>query len=110
MKIEIYVTDDNGVKYFAESVLTKVISLKTIKQQKTPQKPKRKSLGNALLDLIDENFFNSPKNLKKISERLEVNAIFYPKTSYPDALLRLIKNKKLRRLKDKNQWIYVKYG
>lgn len=69
-----------------------------------------KGLAGAIIDLVNESFFDKPKDLSEISDKLKANAIFYPKTSYPESLLRLIRNKKLRRLKEKNKWKYVKYG
>lgn len=67
-----------------------------------------KGLAGAILDLVNESFFDAPKDLGEIHNKLKANAIFYPKTSYPESLLRLIRNKKLRRLKENNKWKYVK--
>lgn len=76
----------------------------TVKSKTT----KYTGLAGALVDLIDESFFNTPKNLQEIFDQLKANAVFYPKTNYPDALLRLVKHKKLRRLKENKKWVYVK--
>lgn len=69
-----------------------------------------RGLAGAIMDLVSESFFDKPKDLSEIESRLKANAIFYPKTSYPESLLRLIRNKKLRRLKENKKWKYVKYS
>ena len=80
------------------------------KQQNLPKEKKYTGLAGSLIDLTSESFFDTPKELKEIREKLKANAVFYPTTNYPDALLRLVKNKKLRRLKEDKKWKYVKYG
>ena len=84
---------------------------KIIFSQKPPKKlgkeKKKASLTNAILDLRQESFFTKPKELKEIREALEAKAVFYPQTNYPDSLLRIVKSKKLRRLKQNNKWKYV---
>lgn len=88
--------------------------IKTSKSPKSKTKQKTNGaysgLAGGIFDLTKSSFFNKPKELKEIIEQLKANAVFYPRTNYPDALLRLVKNKDLRRLKDKNKWKYVKYG
>ena len=89
--------------------------LKKIEKIIFPQRPPKKlakekkkaSLKNTILDLKQESFFTKPKELKEIREALEAKAVFYPQTNYPDSLLRIVKSKKLRRLKQNNKWKYV---
>jgi len=67
-------------------------------------------LKGSILELKKESFFKTPKELKEIRASLEAKAAFYPRTSYPRQLLDLIKEKELRRLKEKNKWKYVNNG
>jgi len=71
---------------------------------------KRTSLAGAITILIGKGFFNSPKDLNQIIQKVKGTGAFYPKTSYPDSLLRLKKKNNLRRLKEGKKWVYVKYG
>ncbi|CAE6486789.1 hypothetical protein [Candidatus Nitrosotenuis uzonensis] len=99
--------------------LSKIEKMLEHKQNKIIHAPKTKStiaepekyrgLTKAIFDLLGDSFFNKPKELKEINEQLKANAVFDPITSYPKPLLRLIKNKHLRRIKENNKWKYVKY-
>ena len=73
------------------------------------EKKTKKSLFDKILELISEGFFDTPKNVTEIYEQLKTKAVFYPKTSYPESLLRLIKKRELRRFKENKKWVYVKY-
>jgi len=74
------------------------------------KKKTKKSLVDEILELISEGFFDTPKNVIEIYAHLKTKAVFYPKNSYPESLLRLIKKRELRRLKENKIWVYVKYG
>ena len=67
-----------------------------------------------LISLKQEGFFNSPKMLSEIRDRLKELAMHYPSTSFPPYLNRLIHEKILRRFKesreDKEAWVYVNYS
>jgi DNA-binding transcriptional MerR regulator len=78
-------------------------------KSKSKESEKYNGLIKAIFDLIKDSFFDEPKELKTIMEQMKANAVFYPRTSYPKPLLRLIKNKHLRRIKENNKWKYVKY-
>ena len=87
-------------------------------QKKISKSPSRKikqktnnrysGLTGSINELTKSSFFNTPKELKEIMEQMKANAVFHPITNYPKSLLRLVKNKDLRRLKDKNKCKYVK--
>lgn len=87
-------------------------SLEKIKQvnarsKKFSSKPRRTTLINLIRSLIDESFFQKPKSLSNIKTTLEERGHFYPITSFSPALLRLIRKRHLRRIKEKNRWLYV---
>lgn len=74
------------------------------KHQKSSSRP---TLNNLLSELIDGGFFKKPKELGAIKLALEEQGHFYPVTTLSPVLLRMVRRKHLRRLKDKNRWLYV---
>ena len=62
---------------------------------------------NLISELIDGNFFKKPKELSAIKVALEEQGHYYPATSLSPALLRLVRKRHLRRIKDKKRWLYV---
>lgn len=57
--------------------------------------------------LIDGGFFKKPKELGSIRLALEEQGHYYPVTTLSPLMLRLVRKKHLRRLKDKKRWLYV---
>lgn len=102
-----------------QSLLQRITELEKRVDALEKQKPKQakklkkedefKGLAGAIFDLIQESFFDKPRELNEIQKQLKANGVFYPVTSYPDSLLRLVRKKKLRRINEKG-WRYVKYG
>jgi hypothetical protein len=62
---------------------------------------------NLLSELIDGGFFKKPKELGSIKLALEEQGHFYPVTTLSPLLLRLVRKRDLRRIKDKKRWLYV---
>jgi hypothetical protein len=62
---------------------------------------------NLISELIDGGFFKKPKELGSIKSALEELGHYYPVTTLSPILLRLVRKKALRRLKDKKRWLYV---
>jgi hypothetical protein len=62
---------------------------------------------NLIAELIDGGFFKKPKVLSAVKLALDEQGHFYPATSLSPALLRLVRNRHLRRIKDKKRWLYV---
>lgn len=60
-----------------------------------------------LSELIDGGFFKKPKELSAIKLALEEQGHFYPVTTLSPLLLRLVRKRQLRRIKDKKRWLYV---
>jgi hypothetical protein len=59
--------------------------------------------------LIDGGFFKKPKDLSEVKHALEELGHVYPVTSLSPALLRLVRRRQLRRLKEKKRWLYTGY-
>jgi len=76
-------------------------------KQKFP--PSKKGAAGALSMLIEEGFFNSPKNLQSVLEKLKEIGRYYSKVLVSMNLLNLVKRRVLSRHqegKSKN-WHYV---
>jgi hypothetical protein len=64
-------------------------------------------LGDLIAELIDGGFFKKPKELGAIRNALEEQGHFYPATTLSPIMLRLVRRRQLRRIKDKKRWLYV---
>jgi hypothetical protein len=60
-----------------------------------------------LLGLIGDGFFKTPKELSSVKAALEELGHFYPTTTLSPLMLRLVRRKNLRRIKDSKRWTYV---
>jgi hypothetical protein len=60
-----------------------------------------------LSELIGEGFFREPKGLGSVQLALREKGHFYPVTTLSPLMLRLVRRKELRRIKDKNRWTYA---
>jgi hypothetical protein len=73
--------------------------------QKT--KKARKSVKDLIQQLLEDDFFKSRKTIAEIQQRLEAEGHIYPVTHLSTPLLRLTRDKSLRRIKEKTGWVYV---
>ncbi len=62
---------------------------------------------NLVSSLIDGGFFRKPKDLGSVKVALEEMGHFYPVTTLSPVLLRLVRRRQLRRLKDQKKWSYT---
>jgi len=80
---------------------------------KIPQQSKPanvpKGASGAITTLIEEGFFDTPKDLSSIMEKLAEIGRYYPRPTVSMNLLNLTKRRILHRLKDKEteNWKYV---
>lgn len=71
------------------------------------QKPKRKGPQTLIEELVRENYFKSKRTIKDVQKKLEEGGHIYAQYSLSTPLLRLTRSKALRRIKDKDGWVYV---
>jgi hypothetical protein len=113
-----HISLENGTKVTVEGTPAEVAALiaqfgsGTIPAKNPKQKTQRKSTVKAgpvdlVSELIDGGFFKKPKELGAIKVALEEQGHFYPVTTLSPSLLRLVRKKQLRRIKDKKRWLYV---
>lgn len=72
-----------------------------------PRKPKSDLVVN-ILDLINENFFDSPKPISEVKKKLEVKGFFYSRGIIDEKIRRRFLSRELRRIKNGKVWSYVK--
>lgn len=60
-----------------------------------------------IVELIEEGFFKKPKSLGDIKTELEVRAHFYAMNELSTPILRAVKARELRRIKDAGAWKYA---
>jgi hypothetical protein len=79
------------------------------KREKPSQRSNTAKSGpvDLISELIDGGFFKKPKELGSIKSALEEQGHYYPVTTLSPILLRLVRKKQLRRIRDKKRWQYV---
>jgi hypothetical protein len=74
----------------------------------TAQTKSKPSLPGLISEMISNGFFKEPRHLSALKDALEQNGQFYPVTTLSPAMLRLVRSRQLRRIKDsKGRWSYV---
>src|SRR5688572_26382058 len=85
-------------------------------EERSPRKPRKKEAPertakptpvNLISSLIDGGFFRKPKDLASVKVALQEMGHFYPVTSLSPALLRLVRRRELRRLREDKRWMYT---
>jgi len=69
---------------------------------------KKKSATDFITELKNSGFFDKPKSLTEIRDKLAEHGHIYPITSLPGVVLRLIRKRELGRVKEEGLWKYVK--
>jgi hypothetical protein len=62
--------------------------------------------SNLVASLIDGGFFRKPKDLGSVKVALQEMGHIFPVTTLSPVMLRLVRRRELRRVKDKNRWLY----
>jgi hypothetical protein len=116
------ITTKNGTKIAIEGTEDEVAALiarfegdsgaKPAKRTAPAERSRVKSnskptLSGLISELIDGGFFKKPKELGAIKLTLQEQGHFYPTTTLSPVMLRLVRKKELRRIKDNKRWLYV---
>jgi hypothetical protein len=72
-----------------------------------PRSKAKSTPVGVISELIESGFFKKPKELSAIKDALEERGHFYPTTTLSPTVLRLVKKKELRRIKENKRWKYV---
>jgi hypothetical protein len=81
--------------------------IKSKSVSKKAQRKTRKGPTSLILALRDQGFFKGRKTLSDLQRKLEEQGHIYAQTSLSPILVRLVRSKELRRLKEKKGWVYV---
>ena len=80
-------------------------------QQEKPHKVPPSSLAERIELLAEEQFFTEPKSLADIQRKLAEHGWHYPQTNLSTPLIRLVRQRRLRRLQfpvgNKRMWKYT---
>jgi len=68
---------------------------------------RRVQLVDLIANLIDGGFFKKPKDLAAVKGALEEMGRHYPVTTLSGAMLRQVRKRNLRRLKQEKRWMYT---
>jgi hypothetical protein len=75
---------------------------------KSPRKKvQRVQLVDLVDSLIDGGFFKTPRDLAAVIAALAEMGHHYPVTTLSGAMLRKVRNRSLRRLKQNKRWVYT---
>jgi hypothetical protein len=117
------ITTKSGSKVIIEGSPEEVASLLAILERTptgssapkdTPRKKEHRLQSNTkqtpttlLAELADGGFFKKPKELSAIKTALQEQGHYYPVTSLSPAVLRAVRKRILRRIRDGKRWLYV---
>ncbi|SRR6266851_1429690 len=121
---KVHITTKNGTKLTIEGTADEVAAMVARfeggvsiggstprrKRDSSPSAPRSRSKAGPLgliSELIDGGYFKKPKELSAIKMTLEEHGHFYPVTTLSPVMLRLVRKRQLRRIKDKKRWLYV---
>lgn len=71
------------------------------------KKPARLSIPDLLMSRHEDGFFKQPKDLAQVKQALDESGHIYEVARIATALLRLVKRRDLRRIKQEGRWFYV---
>lgn len=77
------------------------------KSKKTAQSKTSPTVTDLINELIQDDLLKKPTELGAIKKALEQQGHYYPNPTIATALLRLVKKRQLRRIKQDGQWRYV---
>jgi len=70
--------------------------------------PKKIGPISLILKLKEEKFFDKPRAIGEVKQKLEEKTYYYPSSSLSPALIRLVKQGELGRLKKDGKWMWAK--
>lgn len=67
----------------------------------------RKGQRTLIIELVDNGFFKQKRSLADVQRKLEESGHIFAQQSLSTPMLRLTRDKTLRRIKEKDGWVYV---
>ena len=90
-----------------KGVETKIPKISTKSSKLKGKKRERTTMSDLIESFIDGGFFKKPKDLATIKVALAENGHIYPVTTISPILLRLVRKRHLRRIKENKRWLYT---
>ena len=76
---------------------------------KFPTIPRTTKCSEAVVSLLSTDWGRTPRTISELTEAMEANAVFFPKTTLSGVLVWLVKKGKIRRWKDKKRgYLYIR--
>jgi hypothetical protein len=112
------ITTPEGIKISIDGTPKEIAALVEDLKDKTtqarPERPraKRKAGPVLLVDIIaslrDGGFFNKPRDLAGVKSALAEMGYHYPVTTLSPIMLRQVRRRNLRRIREKGRWMYTR--
>jgi hypothetical protein len=77
------------------------------RRSRTAPRSGRVLLSDVIASLIDGNFFKQPRDLAAIKTALAEMGHHYPVTTLSPVMLRLVRRRVLRRIRQNKRWMYT---
>lgn len=78
------------------------------KPEKLVIKKSKLSIGDMIIELREEGFFNKPKSLVEVKNALEEKGKIYSVNTLSTQVIRQVRKRNIGRIKEDNKWMYVK--
>lgn len=99
---------ENEVKRLLDFIKEeKSVEIRRAKENKNA-KTRKLSIGDMILELSEEGFFDKPKGLVEIKNALAEKGGIYELSTLSAQVVRQIRKRSLGRIKQDNKWMYVK--
>jgi hypothetical protein len=112
------ITTAEGIKINIEGTPSEISSLvhnlkekvdkRTVASRHKIGKAGRVLLGDLIASLADGGFFKKPKDLASIKAALAEMGHHYPVTTLSPVMLRLVRRRALRRIRQNKRWLYTR--
>lgn len=112
------ITTPEGIKINIEGTSKEISAIVEDLQKKAPEegstrrRAKAKSGPLLLVDLIaslkDGGFFKKPRDLASVKSALAEMGHHYPVTTLSPVMLRQVRRRNLRRIREKGRWLYTR--
>jgi hypothetical protein len=113
-----YITTPDGMKITIDGTPKEIVAVvedlraKAGKDGATPRRARPQSgrvlLGDLLASLKDGGFFKKPRDLASVKSALEEMGHHYPVTTLSPVMLRQVRHRNLRRIREKGRWLYTR--
>lgn len=112
-----HITTPEGAKITIDGTPTEIVAVikdlkaKATKGEPVPRGARTRSGRVLLVDLLaslkDGGFFKKPRDLASVKSALEEMGHHYPVTTLSPVMLRQVRHRNLRRIREKGRWMYA---